>query len=143
MIIKESEELIEFFRNEGISLTRPRIDIGMLLLSMPQHRSSAEIIDMVKEGVPYASRATIYNTLNLFEEYGLIERLDVSSGKTIYDSNTDPHHHMYNEKTGDIMDLHLSSEMEEKVLKSLQLKAPKKWREKIKNGKLHITLHIT
>lgn len=51
------------------------------------------------------SKATVYNTLNLFAKKGLIREVIIDSGKVFYDSNTDVHHHIYNEDTGMLLDV--------------------------------------
>ncbi len=51
------------------------------------------------------SKATVYNTLNLFAEKGLIRQVIVEPSKVFYDSNTETHHHIYNEDTGMLQDI--------------------------------------
>ncbi len=60
---------------------------------------------MVGRGSNYVSRATVYNTLNLFMESGLVRQLVVDTGKIFYDSNTTPHYHYYNSQTGELYDI--------------------------------------
>jgi len=50
------------------------------------------------------SKATIYNTLSLFVEKGLIREIAVEPGKTFYDSNSTHHHHIFNVDTGQLSD---------------------------------------
>lgn len=51
------------------------------------------------------SKATVYNTLGLFVEKGLLSRVLVNSGKVMYDSNTKPHHHFYDVESGELEDI--------------------------------------
>ncbi len=51
------------------------------------------------------SKATVYNTLNLFAEKELIRQVIIDAGKVFYDSNTLVHHHIYNEDTGMLQDI--------------------------------------
>ena len=51
------------------------------------------------------SKATVYNTLNLLVERGLVHQVIINSGKVFYDSNTDKHHHIFNEDTGMLTDV--------------------------------------
>ncbi len=51
------------------------------------------------------SKATVYNTLNLFAERGLIRELNVDPIRKFYDSTTHPHHHFYNVDTGELSDV--------------------------------------
>jgi len=51
------------------------------------------------------SRATVYNTLNLFVEKGLLQRLFVGEGRVVYDPDLSPHHHLVDEDTGVVHDI--------------------------------------
>ena len=53
------------------------------------------------------SKATIYNTLNLFAASGLIRQLSVGSDRCWFDSNTDAHYHFHDLDTGALMDVSL------------------------------------
>jgi Fur family iron response transcriptional regulator len=51
------------------------------------------------------SKATVYNTLNLFSERGLVKECLVDPIRKFYDSTTHPHHHFYNVDTGELSDI--------------------------------------
>ena len=51
------------------------------------------------------SKATVYNTLNLFVECGLLRALTVDRDRVYYDSTVEPHHHFYNVDTGEMIDV--------------------------------------
>jgi Fe2+ or Zn2+ uptake regulation protein len=51
------------------------------------------------------SRATVYNTLSLFAEKGLVRELHLSRDSVVFDANTDAHHHLIDEETGRIHDI--------------------------------------
>jgi len=53
------------------------------------------------------SKATIYNTLNLFAASGLIRQLSVGNDRCWFDSNTEPHYHFHDVETGALTDLSL------------------------------------
>ena len=59
---------------------------------------------MLKDNGSNISRATVYNTLNLFAEKGLVQPVVIDSSKIYYDSKTTPHSHYYNIDTGEISD---------------------------------------
>lgn len=52
-----------------------------------------------------ASKATVYNTLKLFTQHGLLRELHVEAGKVYFDSNTSEHHHIYNVDSGELSDI--------------------------------------
>lgn len=51
------------------------------------------------------SKATVYNTLKLFCERGLLRTVDVDPNRQYYDSRTEPHHHFFNMDTGELTDI--------------------------------------
>ena len=91
--------------NHNIRPTSQRIDIARVLLAKPQHLSAEEIFNQVNKKDDLVSKATVYNTLNLFIDENLIRQVLVDSSYIFYDSNTEPHHHFYNEDTGLLQDI--------------------------------------
>ncbi len=89
----------------AIRSTSQRVEIAAILLSQPQHLSADQVLSRVNRTSAIVSKATVYNTLNLFAEKGLIREVIIDSGKVFYDSNTDVHHHIYNEDTGMLLDV--------------------------------------
>jgi Fur family iron response transcriptional regulator len=51
------------------------------------------------------SRATVYNTLQLFTEVGLVKQLVLAEGSVVFDPNVAPHHHFVDDQTGVIEDI--------------------------------------
>ena len=89
----------------GILPTPQRMEVAELLLSRPQHLSVEQIIDRLAERGSGVSRATVYNTLNLFAERGIVKEVMVDPLRKFYDSTTRPHHHSYNVDTGELRDI--------------------------------------
>ena len=92
----------------AIRPTSQRAEIAKALLCEPQHLSADQVLSRVNALRTLVSKATVYNTLNLFVERGLIREVIIDSGKVFYDSNTDTHHHLYNEDTGMLQDINAS-----------------------------------
>ena len=61
----------------GIRPTAQRVRIASLLLSEPQHLSAEQILASLRASGARVSKATVYNTLNLFASHGLIRQLSV------------------------------------------------------------------
>ena len=59
----------------------------------------------MRRSFPFISRATVYNTLNLFVERGLLQALVIAEGRVVFDPKTDRHHHFLDEQTGSIHDV--------------------------------------
>lgn len=89
----------------GILPTPQRIDIAALFFAGHLHLSADQVIArLAQEGRP-VSKATVYNTLGLLAERGLLAQVSVDSTRTFYDSNTRPHYHFYNVDDGELMDV--------------------------------------
>jgi Fur family iron response transcriptional regulator len=93
----------------SIRPTLQRVAIAKVMLREPQHLSADQVLARVNVQRPLVSKATIYNTLNLFVAQGLIRQVIIDAGKVFYDSNTDVHHHFYNEDTGMVQDMDASA----------------------------------
>ena len=102
------EAAAQLLRRHGVSPTRQRVAIARLLFSRPQHVSADEVWSQANRVDPTTSKATVYNTLNLFSARGLIREVIAHPGKVYYDSNTAPHHHFYDVDTGALIDIESS-----------------------------------
>lgn len=92
-------------REAGVALTLQRLVIARVLLARPIHLTADQVWGRARELMPEISRATVYNTLDLFERSHLLRRLIVDSEKVVFDSNTTPHHHLYDTGTGEVTDV--------------------------------------
>lgn len=98
-------ELIALLRRHGIAPTHQRLEIVNVLFSRGEHLAADQILVLVNEHHAETSKATVYNTLNLFRDCGLIREVIVDPKRVFYDPNTQPHHHLYNIDTGEITDI--------------------------------------
>jgi len=89
----------------GITPTPQRRRIATLLLSRPTHLSADEILDRLDRAGGGVSKATVYNTLKLFVEKGLVREVIVDPTRVFYDSNMGRHHHFFDEETGKLTDI--------------------------------------
>lgn len=101
----QDRELEGLLRSRGVSPTCQRMQVGRILFEQPQHISAEEILSQVHEKGARVSKATVYNTLNLFVQQGLIRELNVDPTRMFYDSTTMAHHHFYNVDTGEVTDI--------------------------------------
>ncbi len=97
--------LLSLFDKYGILPTPQRVEIAGILLERPQHLSAEHILDKLREAGSAVSKATVYNTLNLFSECGLVREVTVDPVRKFYDSTTHPHHHFYNVDSGELSDI--------------------------------------
>jgi len=98
-------ELVKFMRSYGIQPTPQRVAVAECLFRMRDHQTADEVLEVVRKRWPAISRATVYNTLNLFAEKGLIRRLYLIEGTTVFDPFAEPHHHIVDVETGEIVDI--------------------------------------
>jgi Fur family iron response transcriptional regulator len=100
------QEIIAKLQASGITPTQQRMVIGRLLFSKPQHLSAEQVLALVNAaGDAKVSKATVYNTLNLFASCGLVREVIVDPTKVFYDSNMTEHHHFFNLDTGLLADV--------------------------------------
>lgn len=99
------ENMADLLRQRGVNPTHQRIEIAHVLFSHGQHLSADQVLNLVNQRSPETSRATVYNTLNLFLEKGLVREVIVDAGKVFYDPNTIPHHHFYDVVSGKLTDI--------------------------------------
>ncbi len=98
-------DLEALLREKGIQPTSQRLAIARYVLATDEHPSADEVFARVKPPLPILSRATVYNTLNLFVKQGLLRELIIAEGKTVFDPNVERHHHFIEEGTGRIHDV--------------------------------------
>ncbi len=98
-------DILVRFDDLNILSTPQRLEIAEILLEKPQHLSAEQIIDQLRSGGSRVSKATVYNTLNLFRDRGLVRECVVDPERRFYDSTTEPHHHFYNLDTGELTDI--------------------------------------
>ncbi len=99
------DNLAEVLRRHGVNPTHQRIEIAHALYSRHEHLSADQVLALVNERHPETSRATVYNTLNLFVEKRLIREVIVDPNRVFYDPNTAPHYHLYDVRTGRLTDI--------------------------------------
>ena len=92
----------------GIQPTLQRLAVAGSLLVRPVHMTAEQVMGAARAQLPTLSRATVYAVLQLFVRKGLLKELPVEGASTVYDSNTKPHHHLYDVDTGEVADLPLS-----------------------------------
>ena len=98
-------EATEALRGRGIQPSAQRVAIAEYVLATDCHPSADQVWSEVRRRLPQVSRATVYNTLNLFVRKGLLRELVLAEGRVVFDPKTDPHHHFIDSETGDIQDV--------------------------------------
>ena len=102
------ENLADTLRVRGINPTHQRIAIAHALFSRQEHLSADQVMAIVNERHSETSKATVYNTLNLFVAKALIREVIVDPTRVFYDPNTEPHYHLYDVQSGRLTDVSLA-----------------------------------
>ncbi len=97
--------LIELFRQKGLKITSQRRFIFQTLAGDHGHPTAEQVYYSVSSVLPDTSRTTVYNTLRELVSMGELVEVDTGEGKTRYDINTDPHHHLYCESCHALLDI--------------------------------------
>jgi len=103
------DEISQLLVARGVFPTTQRVDVALVILAKPQHLSADQIIAGIRAMGSRVSKATVYNTLNLFCERGLLRTVDVDPMRQYYDSTIQAHHHFYNVDTGELTDIPLGA----------------------------------
>lgn len=87
------KDFVACCRERGIKPTHQRTEIYRALMATEEHPSAETLYNAVKERVPTISLDTVYRTLRLFEEKGLVARVSTAGDSMRFDGNINRHHH--------------------------------------------------
>ncbi len=79
--------------------------MAQAVLSDASHPSAEKVWAKVKRKHPTVSRATIYNTLNLFVAKRLLREQVLNGGTVVFDPHVEPHHHFVDRDSGAVFDV--------------------------------------
>ncbi len=98
------KDFVEACRREGVKATHQRTEILRELVGTGEHPDAEAIYRRVRERIPAISLDTVYRTLRMMEENGVITRVGPIKDRARFDANTDPHHHFVCTRCGLIGD---------------------------------------
>lgn len=91
--------------DRGMRMTEQRRVVARVLASSQDHPDVEELHRRAHAIDPHISIATVYRTMRLFEEAGVVERHDFGDGRSRYEELTDDHHdHLIDTKTGRVIE---------------------------------------
>jgi Fe2+ or Zn2+ uptake regulation protein len=99
------DQLVKELRDRGLRVTSQRIVIHRALCSETQHMTAEQVLERVSDVLPSISLPTVYATLELLEDLGLVRRLGTGNGAVLFDSRVDPHAHTICRRCGATADL--------------------------------------
>jgi Fe2+ or Zn2+ uptake regulation protein len=97
--------LVTALRERGQRVTSQRLVINRALREAGRHVTAEEVHASVSERLPGVSLPTVYATLELFEELGIVRRINAGGGAVLYDPKSEPHHHLVCSRCGMVEDL--------------------------------------
>tara|TARA_Y100000590_G_C15130741_1_gene792398 strand:- start:184 stop:597 length:414 start_codon:yes stop_codon:yes gene_type:complete len=103
-----SPEYIEKLRKSGLRPTRQRIKICEVLFNRNKtfHFTINDLVKLIENKAnEKISLATVYNTIHAFEKKGYLKEIAINSSQTYFDTNTSNHHHFFDEKEKELIDL--------------------------------------
>ncbi len=90
---------------KGMRMTDQRRVVARVLSTSHDHPDVEELYRRAHQVDPHISIATVYRTVRLFEEAGIIARLDFRDGRSRYEETPDSHHdHLIDMKTGRVVE---------------------------------------
>ena len=104
----DRSQIVKLLQQHDITPTRQRIEIAGYLFQRPQHLSAENILEGVNLEGNRVSRATVYNTMGLFTEKGLVREVLIDRERVFYDTNRANHHHVYDVDSGELRDVMVS-----------------------------------
>jgi Fur family ferric uptake transcriptional regulator len=129
------ENLKLILKEKGYKLTPQRRSIlDEIIKNESSHLTTEEIYDLVKVSCPEIGLATVYRTVQLLEEMGVLYKLDLDDGCNRYElcdeDESHQHHHLICQNCGKVI------EVEGDLLEELEQGIEKKYNFKIKNHSL-------
>jgi Fe2+ or Zn2+ uptake regulation protein len=95
-----STDSLQSLRDHGFRLTPQRLAILQVIEESSGHLSAAEIFQLASRRIPGVTEATIYRTLDFLVEHGMALIAHVGSGRIVYESAAENHHHLICHKCG-------------------------------------------
>lgn len=118
---------------KGLRMTEPRKVIAQVLQDARDHPDVEELHARAAAIDPGISLATVYRTVKLFEEIGIVEKIDFGDGRSRYENaDRDHHDHLIDLSTGEVI------EFVDPEIEALQVKIAAKLGYRLKGHKLEL-----
>ncbi len=104
------QELVDKLRPLGVRLTPQRLAIAEVVVNSADHPSVKEIFARVRAFFPYVTIATVYSTLTMLEDVGIVRELPFQR-QSRYDANLSPHVNLVCVGCGNVVDAEVGQEM--------------------------------
>ncbi len=105
LAVTSDQQLSALLRARGQRVTSQRLLIHRVLRRQDCHMTAEDVREAVIHDLPGTSAPTVYATLDLLADLGLVRCIHVGSGPALYDSRPDQHHHTVCRRCGRVEDL--------------------------------------
>jgi Fur family iron response transcriptional regulator len=99
------EDVVRLLTEHRVKPTQQRITVAEVLLAEPTHMSAEQIILTMRRAGERISKATVYNTLKVLVDSGLIRQIHLDPDRSVYDSTRSTHHHFHDVDSGTLWDI--------------------------------------
>ena len=103
------EHLVARLKLLGIRLTPQRLAIAEVVINSADHPTVREIFERVRDFFPYVTLATVYSTLSLLQQAGIVRELPFPK-QSRYDANLSPHANLVCLSCGAVVDAAVGQE---------------------------------
>ena len=86
-------------------VTRQRLRIAPILMHTPRHLTAGQLLGTLRGGGERVSKATVYNTLKVLVDQGLVRQIHLDPDRSVYDSTRATHHHFHDVESGELLDI--------------------------------------
>jgi len=93
------------YRDLNVTPTKQRLDLAKLIFAKKQHFTASDLISLANKNGLNISMATVYNTLSLLEDKGMLKTININNELKFYDTNLENHHHLYNTTMSTLTDI--------------------------------------
>ena len=99
------DRIVQQLHLHGLKPTHQRVRVAEILMAAPTHMTAEQILAAIREGDERVSKATVYNTLKVLAQRGLVRQIHLDPERSVYDSTIAPHHHFHDLETGELRDI--------------------------------------
>ena len=108
-MVVEFASVTKRLTDHGIQPSAQRVAVAAWVLQTSNHPSADQVFAAVRPSQAILSRATVYNTLHVLVEKGLLRQLTIAGGRVVFDPKLEPHHHFVDDDSGEVSDLPLET----------------------------------
>ena len=104
----KNQDFLTKLRNSGLRPTKQRLKICEVLFDSEKtfHFTINDLVKIIEKNTnEKISLATVYNTIHAFNKKGYVKEVTISNDKTYFDTNTASHHHFYDLRTNELIDI--------------------------------------